>query len=113
MRDLLMSVVPPEKGRQAVSEYRTLESFPLQTLLEVHPLTGRTHQIRVHLAFLGCPVVGDRIYGKKKPSVELDRHFLHAYRLRIALPGEVQPRLFEAGLPVELHRALEEVRSKK
>jgi 23S rRNA pseudouridine1911/1915/1917 synthase len=109
----LMAVVPPGKGRQAVSEYRTLESFPAHTLLEVHPLTGRTHQIRVHMAFLGCPVVGDRVYGKKKPSVELDRHFLHAYKLKIILPGEKQPKIFEAGLPEELQRALEEVRSKK
>ena len=109
----LMSVVPLEKGREAVSEYRTLESFPAHTLLEIHPLTGRTHQIRVHLAFLGCPVVGDTVYGKKKSTVELDRHFLHAYRLKIILPGESEPRIFEAGLPVELERALEEVRRKK
>jgi 23S rRNA pseudouridine1911/1915/1917 synthase len=109
----LMAVVPPEKGRQAVSEYRTLGSFPQHTLLEVHPLTGRTHQIRVHMAFLGCPVTGDTVYGKKKPSVDLDRHFLHAYKLKIILPGEKQPRIFEAGLPEELQRALEEVRSKK
>jgi 23S rRNA pseudouridine1911/1915/1917 synthase len=108
-----MSVVPLEKGREAVSEYRTLESFPQHTLLEVHPLTGRTHQIRVHLAFLGCPVVGDRVYGKRKPTVELGRHFLHACKLKIILPGEKQPRIFEAGLPEELERTLEEVRSKK
>ena len=84
----LMSVVPLEKGRVAVSEYKTLESFPEHTLLEVHPLTGRTHQIRVHMAFLGCPVVGDGVYGKKKSTVPLDRHFLHARKLKIVLPGE-------------------------
>jgi len=109
----LMSVVPLEKGRAAVSEYKTLESFPEHTLLEVHPLTGRTHQIRVHMAFLGCPITGDTVYGKKKPTVSLDRHFLHAYRLKIVLPGEEKPRAFEAGLPVELERVLEEVRSNK
>ena len=85
-----MSVVPLEKGRVAVSEYKTLESFHKHTLIEVHPLTGRTHQIRVHMAFLGCPVVGDTIYGKKKPTMELGRDFLHAHRLKIVLPGEVQ-----------------------
>ncbi len=106
----LMAVVPPEKGRAAVSEYRTLESFPQHTLLEVHPLTGRTHQIRVHMAFLGCPVTGDTVYGKRKPSLELDRHFLHASKLKIILPGEKQPRIFEAGLPKELLKVLEEVR---
>jgi len=102
----LMSVVPLEKGRAAVSEYKTLESLPNHTLLEVHPLTGRTHQIRVHMAFLGCPITGDTIYGKKKPSVDLDRHFLHAYKLKIVLPGESKPRIFEAGLPEELERVL-------
>jgi 23S rRNA pseudouridine1911/1915/1917 synthase len=107
----LMAVVPPGKGRVAISEYHTLETFPQHTLLEVHPLTGRTHQIRVHLAFLGCPIVGDTVYGKKKPTVGLGRHFLHAYRLKIILPGETAPQVFEANLPVELERVLDEIRS--
>jgi 23S rRNA pseudouridine1911/1915/1917 synthase len=109
----LMSVVPLEKGRAAVSEYGTLESFAEHTLLEVHPLTGRTHQIRVHMAFLGCPVSGDTIYGKKRSTLGLGRHFLHAYRLKIVLPGEEKPRVFEAGLPEELQKALEDLRSKQ
>ena len=109
----LMSVVPLEKGRAAVSEYKTLESFPEQTLLEVHPLTGRTHQIRVHMAFLGCPVVGDGVYGKKKAAdLGLKRHFLHAFRLKITLPGEKTPRLFEAGLPEDLEKVLKLLRNK-
>ena len=107
----LMSVVPLEKGRAAVSEYRTLESFPEHTLLEVHPLTGRTHQIRVHMAFLGCPVSGDTIYRKHKSTVELHRHFLHAYKLKIILPGEELPRVFEAGLPEELEKVLKLLRN--
>jgi 23S rRNA pseudouridine1911/1915/1917 synthase len=102
----LMAVVPPEKGRQAMTEYRTLEQFPRHTLLEIHPLTGRTHQIRVHLAFLGCPVVGDKVYGKRHPTVEIERHFLHAQRLKIVLPGEVRPHIFEAGVPAELEEVL-------
>jgi 23S rRNA pseudouridine1911/1915/1917 synthase len=109
----LMSVVTPEKGRVAVSEYRTLESFPAHTLLEVHPFTGRTHQIRVHMAFLGCPVAGDTVYGKKTATLKLGRHFLHAVKLRITLPGEKEPKVFEAGLPDELERALEELRTRK
>jgi 23S rRNA pseudouridine1911/1915/1917 synthase len=102
----LMAVVPLEKGRQAETEYRTLERFPGYTLLEVHPLSGRTHQIRVHLAFLGCPVCGDTVYGKRKPTLELERHFLHAQRLTITLPGEKRPRTFEAPLPAELETVL-------
>lgn len=107
-----MAVLPPGKGREAVSEYKTLEVFKQHTLLEFHPQTGRTHQIRLHCAFLGCPIVGDVIYGRKKPTVNLDRHFLHAARLKIVLPNETTPRTFEAPLPVELTVALEEARSK-
>jgi len=105
-----MAVVPAPKGREAVSEYRTLEQFPKHTLLEFHPLTGRTHQIRLHCAFLGCPVTGDTIYGHRKPTLELGRHFLHASRLRITLPLESEPRLFEAPLPEELAVVLEKLR---
>jgi 23S rRNA pseudouridine1911/1915/1917 synthase len=101
-----MAIVPESRGREAVSEYKTLESFKEHALLEFHPLTGRTHQIRLHCAFLGCPIVGDEIYGRKKPSVPLERHFLHAYRLKIILPGEVEPKFFEAPLPQELQQVL-------
>jgi 23S rRNA pseudouridine1911/1915/1917 synthase len=108
----LMAVVPLEKGRQAVTEYRTLETFPAHTLLEVHPLTGRTHQIRVHLAFLNCPVAADTVYGKRKPTVALQRHFLHASRLKIVLPNEKEPRVFEAPLPADLQSVLDYLRKK-
>ena len=101
-----MAIVSESRGREAISEYKTVESFPDHTLLEFHPLTGRTHQIRLHCAFLGCPIVGDEVYGRKKTTVEIDRHFLHAYRLKIVLPGENEPRLFEAPLPEELQQVL-------
>jgi 23S rRNA pseudouridine1911/1915/1917 synthase len=101
-----MAVVSESRGREAISEYKTIESFKEHTLLEFHPFTGRTHQIRLHCAFLGCPIVGDEIYGRKKSSIEIGRHFLHAYRLKIVLSGEKEPRIFEAALPDELERAL-------
>jgi 23S rRNA pseudouridine1911/1915/1917 synthase len=101
-----MAITTPSKGREAVSEYKTLESFPKHTLLEFHPHTGRTHQIRLHCAFLGCPIVADTIYGHKKTSLELKRHFLHAFRLKIILPGEKQARIFEAHLPEDLANVL-------
>lgn len=104
-----MAIVPPGKGREAVSEYKTLETFKNHTLLEFHPHTGRTHQIRLHCQFLGCPIVGDPVYGRKNPTVEINRHFLHATRLKIVLPNEKQPRVFEADLPAELKKALEDV----
>ena len=108
-----MAIVPESRGREAVSEYKTLESFKAHTLLEFHPLTGRTHQIRLHCAFLGCPIVGDEVYGRKKPSIKLDRHFLHAHSLKILLPGEKKPSVFEAPLPVELEQVLISLQNEK
>jgi 23S rRNA pseudouridine1911/1915/1917 synthase len=105
-----MAIVPESRGREAISEYKTLESFANHTLLEFHPLTGRTHQIRLHCAFLGCPIVGDQIYGRKKTSLEINRHFLHAHRLKIVLPGGKEPKVFEASLPKELLEVLETLR---
>ncbi len=105
-----MAVVSPGRGRDAVTEYFTREVFPLHTLVEAHPLTGRTHQIRLHLAFLGCPIVGDTVYGRRKLSLALERHFLHAARLVVRLPGEKQARVFEAPLPAELEKVLQGLR---
>ena len=77
--------------------------------MEFHPLTGRTHQIRLHCTLLGCPIVGDRIYGHKNPTLDLNRHFLHASKLTVTLLGEKQPRTFEADLPVELKIILDQL----
>ena len=108
-----MAIVSESRGREAISEYKTVENFTNHTLLEFHPLTGRTHQIRLHCAFLGCPIVGDEVYGRKKPSVEINRHFLHAYRLKIVLPGEKDQRTFDAPLPQELQRVLMTLRNQQ
>jgi 23S rRNA pseudouridine1911/1915/1917 synthase len=104
-----MSVVTPNRGREAVTEYRTLETFADHTLLEAHPVTGRTHQIRVHLAFIGCPVAGDTIYGHKKRTLKIKRHFLHAARIRVRLPDHI----FEAPLPPNLANLLDDLRRKR
>lgn len=106
-----MAIVSESRGREAISEYKTVENFRDHTLLEFHPLTGRTHQIRLHCAFLGCPIVGDEVYGRKNFSVEIERHFLHAYRLKIILPGEKEVKIFEAPLPEELEQVLVSLRN--
>jgi 23S rRNA pseudouridine1911/1915/1917 synthase len=109
----LMAAVPLHKGRESITEYKTLEVFPQHSLLEIHPETGRTHQIRVHLQFLGCPVSGDTVYGRKKATLPLERHFLHAASLTIRLPGEKVPRTFQAALPEELNQVLYSLRIKE
>jgi len=106
-----MAVVSPEKGRDAISEYKTLESFEKHTLLEVSILTGRTHQIRLHCVFIGAPVAGDILYGRRRQNATVPRQFLHAASLTITLPNENKPRTFEAALPEELENVLTELRS--
>ena len=105
-----MAITPSSKGRAAISTYLTLENFQNHTLLEFHPLTGRTHQIRLHAAFLGCPVVGDTLYGRRHPSLPIKRHFLHAASLTIRLHREQEPRSFNAPMPDELLQILETLR---
>ena len=92
-------------GRQAWSEYHVLRRFAKFTLLEVVIGTGRTHQIRVHLASIGHPVAGDRLYGAPAQVVGrplLDRYFLHAASIRFAQPSSGQPVELSAPLPPEL-----------
>ncbi|HZP25507.1 MAG TPA: RluA family pseudouridine synthase [Dehalococcoidia bacterium] len=95
-------------GRESRTDYRVLETIDSYSLVEAKPLTGRTHQIRVHLASLGCPITGDTRYGKRSPYLE--RQFLHAQRLAFALPSTGERREFESPLPADLSEALESIR---
>jgi 23S rRNA pseudouridine1911/1915/1917 synthase len=78
-----------DEGRPAWSAYRVLQRFPAATLLEVRIGTGRTHQIRAHLASIGHPVVGDTLYGAAGNS-GLGRYFLHAHRIKFRRPSDGQ-----------------------
>ena len=108
-----MAVGMRGQGQPAVSEYFERERFEAHTFLEVHPITGRTHQIRVHLSYIGVPVVGDTVYGRRHPSVAMDRFFLHAKSLGVKLPGERVLRKFTAPLPDDLQTVLDMLRAKK
>jgi 23S rRNA pseudouridine1911/1915/1917 synthase len=105
-----MAVFPEGQGREAVTYYQVLEQFDKHAYLEVKPETGRTHQIRVHLAFIGIPIAGDRIYGRKKPTLNIRRHFLHAAELRLLIPGETSVRSFLVKLAPDLETALKNIR---
>jgi 23S rRNA pseudouridine1911/1915/1917 synthase len=94
-----------EAGKEANTQYRVRKYLDNYTLIEVTPLTGRTHQIRVHLSAIGYPVVGDLIYGIK--SAHLNRQFIHAYRLGFRLPSTKQYQKFTSPLPLDLEQALE------
>ena len=106
-----MAIVAAGRGRSAISQYSTRERFQEHTLLEVHPVTGRTHQVRLHCAFLGCPIAGDQVYGRRNRSIPAQRHFLHAWKLKLILPTEAEPRTFTADLPRELEDVLQQLRA--
>lgn len=93
-------------GRPAISHLSTLERFHGYSLLDVTIETGRTHQIRVHCAFIKHPVAGDILYGGRSPDLPLDRQFLHARRLRFSLP-DGNPIDLESPLPPDLAHVLE------
>jgi len=122
-----MAVV--RKGKEALTEYRCVETFRHFALLELDLHTGRTHQIRVHLAHLGHPLAVDPLYGKReafylsevkgkkyrlgKNKMErplLSRQPLHAYRLELTHPLHDQERRFEAPLPKDFNALLRQLR---
>ena len=107
-----MAVVPD--GRASTTGYRVRERFAGWTLLELDLITGRTHQIRVHLDAIGHPVAGDPVYGtgtSRRGPDGLDRLFLHAWRLELAAPGDGHLIRATAELPPELERVLAGLRA--
>ncbi len=92
-------------GKPAITTYRTLETYPGYSQIEVKPQTGRTHQIRVHLAALGHPVAGDIVYGPKTRPLGLKRQFLHAAELEFTAPNGKQLHLVSQ-LPSDLATVL-------
>jgi len=98
-------------GRPAVTRYRVLEVFPEAALLEVRLVTGRTHQIRVHCAHIGHPVVGDPVYGRRRNPWGLQRQALHAFRLAFTHPRDGRALQFEVPLPEDLATALRALRA--
>jgi 23S rRNA pseudouridine1911/1915/1917 synthase len=104
-----MAVVPD--GKPAVTYLKVIERLPGFTLMDVEIETGRTHQIRVHCAFTGHPVAGDRTYGGYRQNIPLERQFLHARRLRFKLP-DGRPIDFTSPLPDDLQPVLDVLRER-
>src|SRR5258708_4524437 len=97
-----------EGGRASETAYRVIERFRGYALVEARPKTGRTHQIRVHLAAIGHPITGDQLYGK--PSSLVARQFLHAQRIAFMHPRTEKAMVVEAPLAADLAAALEALR---
>ena len=96
-------------GREAISEFKVLEYYDEFALLDVQIFTGRTHQIRVHLAFINHPIVGDTIYGYRKQRIKLKRNFLHAHRITITSPSTGERLTITAPLPAGLQNVLDKL----
>lgn len=94
------------KGKPATTYYRVLASNGTYSVVELKPETGRTHQLRVHLSYIGCPIVGDALYGSGKSPI--GRMCLHASELEITIPVS-RRKTFTAPLPDDLERFIEEI----
>jgi len=101
-------------GRPSVTHYDTLEAFRAASLVAVELETGRTHQIRVHMAAIRHPCVGDLLYGADPAlaaRLGLTRQWLHAVSLAFAHPADGRPVSFTSGYPADLARALDILRA--
>jgi 23S rRNA pseudouridine1911/1915/1917 synthase len=105
--------VSSQRGRWASTKFFVKEHFgDKATLVELHPLTGRTHQIRVHLASYGHPILGDHVYGVNEEEFEsIKRQMLHAAQLQVTHPETNKPLTFDAPLPNDFQTAIKFVRS--
>ncbi len=101
--------IKTNRPRLAETRYRVEKLIGEFSLLEIRPITGRTHQIRVHLAASGHPVVGDSRYGRKKVTSGSSRLFLHARRLTVTHPLSGEKVSFQSPLPLDLTQFLEKI----
>ncbi len=106
-----MAVIP-RNGKPAVTHYEVVERFGAYTHIRCHLETGRTHQIRVHMAHIGHPLLGDTVYGRKKPELGQSSQCLHAGVLAFAHPRDGHPVIVTAPLPPYFQEVLSKLRSK-
>ena len=104
--------VTEKNSRSAVTHWRVLERFSGYTLVECKLETGRTHQIRVHMAYRGHPILGDMVYGHKKPELGQDSQCLHAKELRFVHPRTGQLVTVSCELPDYFTALLEKLRAR-
>ncbi len=103
-RNRLRFAIAPE-GKPAITRYEVLEAFAKHAELIFRLETGRTHQIRVHMAASGHPILNDPVYGRKEARFELPGQALHAWRLAFEHPRTGQPMQFEAAPPAAYEQA--------
>ena len=102
-----MAVTVEGKSREAITHFKVLKRFPGYTMVEVTLRTGRTHQIRVHMAFIGHPIVGDQLYGRKKQGLSISRQALHSHILGFVHPSTKKYMEFCAPLPKDIQEIID------
>lgn len=94
---------PGNRGKSAETSYQVISATDKYSLISLHPKTGRTHQLRVHLAYINCPIVGDQLYGDE----EANRLYLHAHELTVQVPGE-ESKTFTSSIPASFNQKMKE-----
>ncbi|WP_053228167.1 RluA family pseudouridine synthase [Spirochaeta cellobiosiphila] len=99
------------KGKHSLTKWKVLEEWSDYSLVELSPVTGRTHQLRVHMKELGCPILGDPLYARKDKIYKDASLCLHAFHLEIRLPIDGQVHSFEASLPLHMLNLIDQLRT--
>jgi len=105
------TMIDPRNGKPSATQFKVLERFNAHALLEAQPLTGRTHQVRVHALALGFPLLADSLYGAPSTRI-IERPALHALSLTFTHPETGLPAAFSAGYPEDFERALRSLRAR-
>ncbi|CAK7021618.1 RNA pseudouridine synthase [Tissierella sp. P1] len=105
--------VTQKNSKEAITHYKVLERYDNYSLVEVNLETGRTHQIRVHMAYINHPVVGDPVYSKGKNEFGLDKQMLHAYKLGFSHPSTGEHMEFQIDLPEYFKNILDTLENKR
>ncbi|MBO6218750.1 MAG: RluA family pseudouridine synthase [Treponema sp.] len=113
-RKRFKAVTGTNEGKKAVTIYKCFATYGPFSLMRIRIKTGRTHQIRVHMKYIGCPVMGDPIYGNflKGSPFQSASLMLHAYLLKIRLPGQKEPKAFKAPVPLRFKKVLRTLHEK-
>jgi len=107
-KDRKIFTVSDTEGRTALTCFKVVRSMGNYSLLLLHPKTGRTHQIRVHLKYLGNPILGDPLYGQEDPRFRAASLMLHAKTLSLVLPDQEEPKTFTTPLPERFRKFIKE-----
>lgn len=104
-------VTHEREGKRAITEYRVMRNWDKYSLMLLKLKTGRTHQLRVHMIHIGCPIMGDPIYGRRDNKYPEATLMLHAWKLKIKLPGSDDLKEFKASIPLRFKKILGKISS--